>query len=81
LKYRARILKLKEYRKTISSYDCGDCKYHGQCRGGCQVRKYVEEGEIKGIDPLCPVKKDVEIIKEKEEKVKKLVKINVLHSI
>ena len=31
-------------RKTISNYDCGDCKYHGQCRGGCQVRKYVEEG-------------------------------------
>lgn len=74
--------KLKEYRKTISNYDCDDCHYHAQCRGGCQVRKYVEYGKISGKDPLCPVKKDVGIIKENEyEKTKKLVKINVLHSI
>lgn len=74
--------KLKEYRKIITNYECGDCSYHSQCRGGCQVRKFVEYGKIEGIDPLCPAKKDVETIKEKEAgKTNKLVKINVLHSL
>jgi len=74
--------KLKEYRKMISNYECGDCSYSSQCRGGCQVRKYVEYGEIKGIDPLCPVKQNENIIKSQEnEKIKKLVKVNVLHSL
>ena len=74
--------KLKEYRETIASYDCGECSYHSQCRGGCQVRKYVEYGEIRGIDPLCPIRKDVEKLKDDvKEKTKKLIKVNVLHSI
>ncbi len=74
--------KLKKYRKMITNYECVDCQYHNQCRGGCQVRKYVEYGKIQGLDPLCPVKKDVKIIKEQTtSKVKKLIKINILHSL
>ena len=74
--------KLKEYRKVIANYGCEDCEYKNQCRGGCQVRKYVEYGEIKGIDPLCPAKHKEKIIKKQEDKkIKKLTKINVLHSL
>lgn len=74
--------KLKEYRKAIANYECSDCSYHSQCRGGCQVRKYVEYGNIVGIDPLCPLKRDEKVIKgEKDVKVNKLVKVNVLHSL
>lgn len=73
---------LKKYREKISRYDCGDCNYHSQCRGGCQVRKYVEYEDIRGIDPLCPIKKDVKILKKKNNSNgNKLVKINVLHSL
>ena len=70
--------KLKEYLKIIKSYNCVDCKYHAACRGGCQVRKKVEYGEIKENDPLCP--KD---LIERVEHDKKLVmrKVNVFHSL
>ena len=75
--------KLKQNRETISNYDCHDCNYHSQCRGGCQVRKYVEYGEIKGIDPLCPNKNKEQMnpIEQTKGKTKKLTKINVLHSL
>lgn len=74
--------KLRDYRKQIANYECGNCEFHNQCRGGCQVRKYVEYGEIINNDPLCPKKGNIKLLKEKNQEVnKKLVKINVLHSI
>ena len=70
--------KLKEYLNKIQNYECINCHFHTACRGGCQVRKKVEYGEIKSNDPLCP--KD---LIEKEEKSKELVmrKVNVFHSL
>lgn len=75
--------KIKEYRKLISDYDCKDCKFHSQCRGGCQVRKIVEYGDIKSIDPLCPIKnnKNTKDIIEEKQKYKYFKKINVYHSL
>ncbi len=74
--------KIKEYKKLISDYDCKDCEYHSQCRGGCQVRKIVEYGKITSTDPLCPIKlnKDTKDIHEKQ-KYKFFKKINVYHSL
>lgn len=72
--------KIKEYYKKITNYDCGECKYHSKCRGGCQVRKIVEYGEIKDIDPICPVKNNMKMPEIKDDG-KKLMKICVLHSL
>ena len=74
--------KLKEYRKKIIDYNCNNCTYHSNCRGGCQVRKYVEYGEIKSFDPLCPMKEFNDELQEKEKvKTKHLSEIKVLHSL
>lgn len=56
--------KIKKYYEKIKNYKCEDCEYHKQCRGGCQVRKIVQYGEIKEVDPLCP--------KNNKEKIEKL---------
>ncbi len=75
--------RIKKYKSLISDYDCKDCGYHEQCRGGCQVRKIVEYGKITSIDPLCPKKYNKntkEIIKEKQ-KYKYFKRINVYHSL
>ncbi len=68
---------LRDYIKLISSYDCSDCKIHSSCRGGCQVRKKVEYGEIKNIDPLCPK----EYKEEMKTKKIDMRKVNVYHSL
>lgn len=75
--------KIKDYKKYISDYDCKDCNYHSQCRGGCQVRKLVEYGKITSIDPLCPIKNKQETKKivEEKQKYKYFKKINVYHSL
>lgn len=72
---------LADYRKLISDYDCGDCNLHSACRGGCQVRKYVENGKIAGIDPMCPVKQYPDLQPSKHVKVRKLKEVKVLHSL
>ena len=48
--------KLKEYIAKIDYIPCHSCTLYSKCRGGCQVRKIVEYGEIKEKDPLCPQK-------------------------
>lgn len=75
--------KIRKYKELISDYDCKECLYHSQCRGGCQVRKIVEYGKITSIDPICPIKynEDIkEVVKEKQ-KYKFFTKINVYHSL
>lgn len=71
---------LKKYLELISNYDCENCNIHSSCRGGCQVRKYVEYGSICGIDPMCPVKQEKELMINEDES-KKLRKVKVLHSL
>ena len=46
---------LRDYIKIIDYAPCHKCEMYEQCRGGCQVRKYVEYGEIVNVDPLCPL--------------------------
>jgi len=72
---------MQEYYKKITNYDCGDCKYHKKCRGGCQVRKIVEYGEIEKTDPLCPIKQNQKIDYKEKESDSKLMKVCVLHSL
>lgn len=73
---------IKEYRKKISNYDCNNCKIHNTCRGGCQVRKYVEYGNIEGKDPLCPLNKElVNNEKTTNDDNRLLKEIKVLHSL
>lgn len=72
--------KLKDYLKTISNYDCNKCDIHSKCRGGCQVRKYVEYGKIEKTDPLCPIKTMKNVKSNKIDK-NLLKKVNVLHSL
>ena len=76
--------KMKNYYKKIKNYNCDGCDYHSQCRGGCQVRKIVQYGEIKDKDPLCPRnnKRIVdEILEKKTSEFKKFNKITVVHSL
>ena len=75
--------RIKKYKELITNYDCKNCNYHAQCRGGCQVRKIVEYGKIESIDPLCPIKynKDTKDIVNKEQKYKNFKRINVYHSL
>lgn len=74
---------IQEYRKRIQDYDCNQCKYHSQCRGGCQVRKIVEYGKIENIDPLCPIKNNckTEEVKSEKQKYKNFTKITLYHSL
>lgn len=37
-----------------SNKECSECKIKTQCRGGCQVRKYVEKIPFSKSDPYCP---------------------------
>jgi len=69
---------LKDYLKKIQSYECGECRYHSACRGGCQVRKKVEYGKIMDTDPLCP--KDL-IERNVKDKQMVMRKVNVFHSL
>lgn len=71
---------INNYYKKIRDYECKGCNYHEKCRGGCQVRKIVEYGEIKGNDPICPVRNNIKINNKTNEK-SKLMKIMVLHSL
>lgn len=74
--------KIANYNKLIQKYDCEQCSSHSQCRGGCQVRKFVEYKEIKGIDPLCPIKCNIKMQKTNYNKpITIFQKINVLHSL
>ena len=71
---------INNYYEKIRDYECKGCNYHEKCRGGCQVRKIVEYGEIKGNDPICPVRNNIKINNKTNEK-SKLMKIMVLHSL
>ena len=76
--------RIKEYYKKIKNYECGDCDYHNQCRGGCQVRKIVQYGDIKKTDPLCPKKNEniIESVQNAQNtEFKKFNKVAVLHSL
>lgn len=74
---------MRKYKEMITDYDCKECNYHIQCRGGCQVRKMVEYGKITSIDPLCPIKhnKDTKEYKDERQKYKNFRKIYVYHSL
>lgn len=69
---------LRKYVKKISNYQCKSCELHSSCRGGCQVRKKVEYGDIKDVDPLCPNNKAKSKVRKKEYDVRK---INIYHSL
>lgn len=76
--------KIKKYYQKIKNYECNSCKYHDQCRGGCQVRKIVQHGEIKEVDPLCPKnnKEKVEqFAKEQKSEFEIFNKVTVIHSL
>ena len=73
---------IQEYYKLIRNYNCEQCEYHSQCRGGCQVRKFVEYGKIENKDPLCPIKYKSEQCKKYVYPLDKVFhKISVLHSL
>lgn len=75
--------KIQKYRNKITNYNCNGCKYHSQCRGGCQVRKIVEYVNIENIDPLCPIKYGckTEEVNEEKQKYKYFKKITLYHSL
>lgn len=76
--------RIKEYYQKIKNYECKNCEYHKQCRGGCQVRKIVQYGEIKEVDPLCPKnnKDKIEgLVKSQKSEFEKFDKVVVVHSL
>ncbi len=73
---------IEEYYKLIRNYECKECVYHTQCRGGCQVRKFVEYGKIENTDPLCPLKHKPQMCKKYSIPADTVFhKISVLHSL
>ncbi len=48
---------------AISNYKgndvCKSCENYKRCRGGCRARVLALEGNLNGIDPLCPLKKNL----------------------
>lgn len=77
-----RSAKIAQYYEQIRNYDCSGCAFHGQCRGGCQVRKRVEHGKILNKDPLCPLRYRPNLCRSnKIDKTKAFHRICVLHSI
>lgn len=77
--YKSKVI--SDYYNKIKNYECGDCKFHEKCRGGCQVRKIVEYGKIENVDPLCPVKNAINTETRFNQNNSKFMKINVLHSL
>lgn len=69
--------KLVEYLTTIDNTECHSCGIYYLCRGGCQVRKYIENGKIMGKDPLCPKT----VINSIKKDIKKENVVNVYHSL
>lgn len=45
---------LNQYLERINNQSCTSCNLYRNCRGGCQVRKLVEHGNIEAVDPYCP---------------------------
>lgn len=39
---------------------CEICSYKNFCSGGCRIRAYVESGDLRGEDPLCPYVRSTE---------------------
>lgn len=71
---------LAKYRKRIVNDECCSCNLYSSCRGGCQVRKIVEHGEIKEKDPLCP--QELSVNTQSASKNDALIsRINVYHSL
>ena len=69
-------VELHKYYELISNYDC-NCNIYSACRGGCQVRKIVEYGNILLKDPLCPMGQ----VNKKTLQNEKIRKVNVYHSL
>ena len=74
---------LKEYRKSIiPNQICGGCEIYLQCRGGCQVRKIVDNGSICGMDPYCPIEAGMKVFNNESFPMSdNFQKINVFHSL
>lgn len=74
---------LRKYRETIQpNPNCLACDAFLRCRGGCQVRKIVNNGSITGMDSYCPILAGVEIPKKETDISTHLFhKINVFHSL
>jgi radical SAM protein with 4Fe4S-binding SPASM domain len=75
--------KLTAYREKTHSPECDNCNIYQYCKGGCQVRKKVEFGEIKGKDPLCPKDYNSNIVPKifKEEEKILLKRLCNFHSL
>ena len=62
-------IKEKEYIKLwencvdVTNYKgndtCSNCNNYNACRGGCRARVLEQDGNWEGIDPLCPLKKNL----------------------
>lgn len=74
---------LRKYRKTIQpDTRCIGCQAYNYCRGGCQVRKIVNNGAITGMDSYCPTLMGVDIPKQTAHaSSKKFHRINIFHSL
>jgi AdoMet-dependent heme synthase len=40
---------------------CKNCSNYTTCRGGCRARVYNEFGDLNGIDPLCPLMRNIPV--------------------
>ncbi len=47
--------------KITGNNTCKKCSNYSKCRGGCRARVFYETGNLNGIDPLCPLRKNLKI--------------------
>lgn len=72
---------LNEFIDQIQYPQCYDCMLYPRCRGGCQVRKIVECGEMAGRDPICPITHKMSLDKLSVINKELLMPIRVVHSL
>lgn len=50
--------KLRSLRLSEIKGACKDCDFKSVCGGGCRSRAFVQRGDLRDPDPLCPLNKD-----------------------
>lgn len=56
--------KAKSMAKFHGNPTCNNCSNYKLCRGGCRARALFEYGDINTIDPLCPLRKNLNLINQ-----------------
>lgn len=72
---------VNDYKEKIVNEACDGCDVYSYCRGGCQVRKIVQNGEISGMDPYCYLKHNGKLFSDSMDHNQLIQPVNIIHSL